>query len=77
MEYERTKRPMYSGIQIKHGICRGGIGYVLNLPTLRRYERERVKNKSTYWVVFELLWRDFFRYQFQKHGDAMFKRGGA
>jgi hypothetical protein len=27
----------------------------------QRYERERVKNKSTYWLTFELEWRDFFR----------------
>jgi len=23
----------------------------------QRYEAERVKNKSTYWLVFELMWR--------------------
>ena len=28
----------------------------------KRYEAERVENKSTYWVVFELIWRDFFRF---------------
>lgn len=28
---------------------------------LQRYERQRTKNKSTYWVVFELVWRDFFK----------------
>ena len=27
-----------------------------------RYERERVKNKSTYWMVFDLIWRDYFRF---------------
>ena len=26
------------------------------------YESQRTKNKSTYWLVFELLWRDYFRY---------------
>lgn len=28
---------------------------------LQRYEATRTANKSTYWVVFELIWRDFFR----------------
>ena len=41
-----------------------------------RYERERVKNKSTYWLVFELIWRDFFRFYAAKHGDAIFHLGG-
>jgi deoxyribodipyrimidine photo-lyase len=38
----------------------------------RRYEEERVENKSTYWVVFELLWRDFFKFFAQKHGNQIF-----
>lgn len=37
-----------------------------------KYEKQRVKNKSTYWLVFELLWRDFFRFYAAKHGDAIF-----
>ncbi|QZX99368.1 DASH family cryptochrome [Halobaculum rubrum] len=41
-----------------------------------RYERERVSNESTYWLVFELIWRDFFQFQFAKHGGDFFGRGG-
>lgn len=29
---------------------------------VKRYERERRKNKSTYWITHELLWRDFVRF---------------
>lgn len=29
---------------------------------IRKYESTRVSNKSTYWVIFELIWRDYFRY---------------
>ncbi|MEM9920381.1 MAG: DASH family cryptochrome [Bacteroidota bacterium] len=43
---------------------------------LKRYERIRVKNKSTYWMFFELLWRDFFRLMGKKHGNNIFLRGG-
>ena len=28
---------------------------------VKRYEAQRVANKSTYWVIFELIWRDYFR----------------
>jgi len=40
------------------------------------YERERVKNDSTYWLGFELLWRDFFQFQFAKHDSQQFRREG-
>jgi len=42
----------------------------------KRYENERVANKSTYWVVFELLWRDFFKFFAQKHGNKIFLLDG-
>lgn len=38
----------------------------------RRYEEARVKNKSTYWVVFELLWRDYCRFFAKKYGNKIF-----
>ena len=41
-----------------------------------KYETERVKNNSTYWLVFELIWRDFFRFIVAKHGNAVFKTIG-
>ncbi len=43
---------------------------------VQRYEDERVANEDTYWLVFELLWRDFFQFQFAKHGSAFFLPGG-
>ncbi|MDT0631656.1 DASH family cryptochrome [Rubrivirga litoralis] len=41
-----------------------------------RYEATREKNKSTYWLTFELLWRDFFRVYGAKHGDRLFWPSG-
>ncbi len=43
---------------------------------LKKYEAERGNNKSTYWIFFELLWRDFFRLMGKKYGDAIFLKGG-
>nr|QDO16248.1 cryptochrome DASH [Lingulodinium polyedra] len=42
----------------------------------QRYERERVKNKSTYWLIFELTWRDFFVYMGWGQGSKLFVPGG-
>eukprot|EP00929_Paragymnodinium_shiwhaense_P059144 TRINITY_DN29608_c0_g3_i1.p1 TRINITY_DN29608_c0_g3~~TRINITY_DN29608_c0_g3_i1.p1 ORF type:complete len:551 (-),score=118.15 TRINITY_DN29608_c0_g3_i1:103-1755(-) len=43
---------------------------------LRRHEVEVAANKSTYWCMFGLGARDFFRYMAKKHGDAIFYEGG-
>lgn len=43
---------------------------------VQQYEDQRVRNDSTYWLVFELLWRDFFRFICAKHGDRIFRRSG-
>lgn len=42
----------------------------------QRYERQRVKNKSTYWLIFELTWRDFFFYMAKSQGSRLFLQGG-
>ena len=41
-----------------------------------RYERERVENSSTYWVRFELLWREYFQWVAALYGSHIFRRAG-
>ena len=43
---------------------------------LKNYEMKHGANESTYWLVFELLWRDFFRFMFKKHQSKMFQTSG-
>jgi deoxyribodipyrimidine photo-lyase len=43
---------------------------------IKEYEKERGANESTYWLIFELLWRDYFRFMFKKHNCTFFKEGG-
>ncbi|BBC23839.1 DASH family cryptochrome [Pseudanabaena sp. ABRG5-3] len=43
---------------------------------VKQYERDRLANDSTYWLIFELLWRDYFRFVAAKHGDKLFYRTG-
>ena len=43
---------------------------------IKKYERERVKNESTYWLVFELIWRDYFHFVARKYGNRIFQKGG-
>jgi deoxyribodipyrimidine photo-lyase len=46
------------------------------LAELKRYEKERISNESTYWVVFELLWRDYFKFVMMKYGRTLFLKNG-
>ena len=46
------------------------------LDQIRAYEQERIANESTYWLFFELLWRDYFQYIALKHGARLFKISG-
>ena len=43
---------------------------------LKDYELKFLANESTYWIFFELLWRDFFRFIFIKYGDKFFYKSG-
>lgn len=43
---------------------------------VRKYEAERIENDSTYWLIFELLWRDYFRFICAKHGNKIFRPAG-
>ncbi|HRA73657.1 MAG TPA: DASH family cryptochrome, partial [Flavobacterium sp.] len=43
---------------------------------VKKYEKQFGANNSTYWLVFELLWRDFFRFMFKKHQTKFFLYSG-
>ncbi|TXD51234.1 MULTISPECIES: DASH family cryptochrome [unclassified Polaribacter] len=43
---------------------------------VKEYEKEFGSNQSTYWVVFELIWRDYFKYISLKYESKIFKIGG-
>ena len=44
--------------------------------TVEEYERTETKNDSTYWLWFELLWREYFYWYALKHGSQLFRRDG-
>ena len=43
---------------------------------LKKYETQFGENESTYWLVFELLWRDYFRFMMKKHKEKFFQQAG-
>ena len=43
---------------------------------IRQFEAKHGANDSTYWLIFELLWRDYFIFVSLKYGSRMFKIQG-
>lgn len=43
---------------------------------VKEFEKQHFKNQSTYWLVFELIWRDYFKYISLKHNNNIFKIDG-
>ncbi len=43
---------------------------------LKKYELEFGANESTYWLVFELFWRDYFRFMMKKYTIKFFQLAG-
>ncbi|MDH4467324.1 MAG: FAD-binding domain-containing protein [Bacteriovoracaceae bacterium] len=43
---------------------------------LKKYESEVCENESTYWLFFELLWRDYFKFFSLKFGQKIFLTSG-
>ena len=43
---------------------------------LKKYEEKFGANESTYWLVFELSWRDYFRFMMKKHRHQFFLQTG-
>ena len=74
-EYKKTRNGLvgadYSS-KFSAWLARGCLSPRRVYEEVKRYERERVSNDSTYWLVFELMWRDFFQFQFVKHGSDFF-----
>ncbi|WP_316801484.1 DASH family cryptochrome [Pedobacter frigidisoli] len=43
---------------------------------VQAYEQEIKKNQSTWWLIFELVWRDYFTFKSMRFGDQIFKTKG-
>lgn len=43
---------------------------------LKKFEAAKGGNESTYWLFFELLWRDFFRFMGKKYANKIFQKEG-
>jgi len=77
--YKKTRNGMigmdYSS-KLSAWLANGSISPRTIYWEVKRFEKEEVKNQDTYWLIFELIWRDFFKYISLKHGNAIFLQDG-
>jgi len=57
-------------------LANGSVSVKYIFKLLKEYEKEVEKNDSTYWLYFELIWRDFFKYVSMQHKDKFFNKDG-
>ena len=77
--YKKTRNgligPDYSS-KFSAWLANGSISPRAIYHEVEAYEEERERNKSTYWMKFELLWREYFKYVAMRYGKKIFLKGG-
>jgi len=62
----------YFSTKLSPWLAQGALSAKRLFAEVKAYEAARVANKSTYWIGFELLWRDFFRLTMEKYSANLF-----
>ncbi len=79
LDYKKTRNGLvgedYSS-KLSAWLANGSISARYIYHEIKKFENEVRSNQSTYWLIFELMWRDFFKYISLKHGNDIFKLGG-
>lgn len=57
-------------------LARGSLSAPQVDQALKDFEAEHGANDSTYWIYFELLWRDYFRLLHLKYGRLLYRASG-
>ena len=57
-------------------LANGCISVRTIIAKLREYERDIESNDSTYWIYFELLWREYYQWYAHRHQSALFSLKG-
>ncbi len=77
--YKRTRNGMvgtdYSS-KFSAWLANGAISPRTIYWEIQRFEKEIRKNQDTYWLIFELIWRDYFKYISLKYQDRIFSLDG-
>lgn len=75
LEYKQTRNGLLGrGFSSKFSpfLALGCLSARQIISELNRFEEEVESNESTYWLFFELLWREYFQWIALKHGKDLF-----
>ncbi len=79
LHYKETRNELIGinfSSKLSHWLALGCLSPKFIYHEVKRFEYEVASNDSTYWLIFELLWRDFFRFSFKKHPLEYFQLHG-
>lgn len=77
--YKQTRNAFdswYDSSKLSVWLADGSLSPRYIAAQLAQFEQEIISNDSTYWLFFELLWREFFHWQHAKHGATWFSFQG-
>jgi deoxyribodipyrimidine photo-lyase len=79
LRYKETRNQMigenYSS-KFSPWLANGSLSAKKIFSEIKKFEKEVQSNESTYWLLFELLWRDYFRFVARKYVNKIFLKGG-
>ena len=77
--YKKTRNELLGGdysSKFSAYLAAGCLSPKLIYDEINKYEVKNGSNDSTYWLIFELMWRDYFRFMAKKHGNKIFQVTG-
>ncbi len=78
-QYKQTRNALddwASSSKLSLWLANGCLSVRTVFAQLQRYEARHGANDSTYWLYFELLWREFFQWYLAKHQQHLFLFAG-
>ncbi len=78
-QYKQTRNALddwHNSSKLSLWLANGCISAKTIYQTIKQYEAERGVNESTYWLYFELLWREYFQWYLNKHQNKLFHFSG-
>lgn len=73
--YKDTRNALdgfYHSTKFSAYLAQGNLSPQRIINALRDYEQEHGDNESTYWITFELMWREYFFWYLQRYQEQVF-----
>ncbi|MGY5453504.1 DASH family cryptochrome [Agarivorans sp. MS3-6] len=73
--YKQTRNQLdgwQSSTKLSPYLANGNLSPRQIWAAVNKYEREHIKNESTYWIKFELLWREYFHCLAVRQGASLY-----